>query len=89
MAASGIRLGQPLRCLDDFDSSVVGIYDRDHDFEAAAAVLPMRPRLPRPLLCDVAGGRFNFAVPVTDVLICGLHFNLTGLRKPVGESVSE
>jgi hypothetical protein len=32
-------------------------------FEAATAVLPMRPRsLPGPLLCDVAYGRFNFAV---------------------------
>ena len=60
------------------------------DLEAAAAILPFRPRsLPRPFLRDVANGRFNFAVPVTDVLIGGLHFNLTRLRKPFGEGVSE
>ena len=29
-SASGIRLGPPSRCLDDFDSPVVGIYNRDH-----------------------------------------------------------
>ena len=41
MAASGIRLWPTLRCLDDFDTPVVGIYDRDHHQGTCAVRHPM------------------------------------------------